>query len=248
MSQTESDLVFLEDSLLVDDFVLVNNPSAGKTRVRPWEPNLSVERFPLQDSHFPALSNAIAPLMHVHGDDADAELCDDADSELYDDADSELCDNLSEESDWEPPPSEAVVFCSTLAYMSGYMVTDDATESYHCMPVKVVVAQFSPNSIWILVGSLHSTIPIAVVPMRHCHLDPVLLECKIERQILLVHDLSSVVEHVRTHLTIRFMSNEFSPLCHALNSSPLHTPSTIPDWFTWLSVMHEYKKLGGVPL
>ncbi|KAJ3964265.1 hypothetical protein EV361DRAFT_874143 [Lentinula raphanica] len=240
MSQTESDLVFLESSILVDDFVLITNPSA-KTRVRLWEPNLSVERLPLQDRHLPPLSNTIAPFMHVHGVDADA-------TELCDDVDAELCDNLSEESDWEPPPSEAVVFCSTLAYMSGYTVTDDATEPYHCMPVKVVVAKFSSESIWILVGSLHSIIPMAVVPIRHCHLDPVLLECKIERQILFVHDLSSVVEHVRTDLTIRFTPNEFGSLCHALDASSLNSPSMIPDWFTWLSVMHEYRTLTGVPL
>ncbi|KAJ3816646.1 hypothetical protein F5880DRAFT_1619095 [Lentinula raphanica] len=237
MAQTEPDSVTFADFVIVNypptNKPSTNNPSnpPAKTPPRSWEPNLSVERLPLRERHV-----------------AGFELCDDLfDCDEYDISDQDDLsdeDNLSEEADLESPPStEAVVFTSTLARMSGY--TDYSPELYDNLPAKVVVAKFSSNSVWILVGSLHSVMPTAIIPACHSHLDSVFAECKIQHKIFLVHDLSSVVENVHTRLTLRFTSKEFQDLCHALgsNSSNTSVMPISPDWGTWLSVIHEFKNL-----
>ncbi|KAJ3816934.1 hypothetical protein F5880DRAFT_1618770 [Lentinula raphanica] len=230
------------------DFVFVNYPPTDnppaygpqiQTHSRPWDPNLSVKRLPLRDGHISRHSNGIPP---IHGGPLTTSLSDDADAELCDRIIED--DDLSEEAELQPlPPSEAVVFTSTLAYMSGY--TDYSVESYRNMQAKVVVARFSSSSVWILVGPVHSVMPTAIIPAGHSHLDSAFSECKIQQQIFLVHDLSSVVEHVQTRLTIRFLSDEFQTLCHALgsNSPAIPAVSIFPDWQSWLLVLHEFKKL-----
>ncbi|KAJ3754455.1 hypothetical protein EV360DRAFT_73688 [Lentinula raphanica] len=248
MTQTDigfvliEDFVFIEDTTLdedfdhAEDFVLVDHPPT-KSHRRSWEPNASIERQPLREKpiSIPSFPNVISPFHSEPLSGSDDEM------------DAELCDNLSE--DWAHPSSESVVFTSTNAYISGY-IDDSPDMPYHEMPAKVVVAKFSSNSgkqdsllFWILVGPLQSVMPMLIVAAGYCNLDSARFECKIQRQIFLVHDLSSDVENVRSDLTICFMPDEMKDLRRALDPESLHSPAIIPDWAIWLSVIHEFKQL-----
>ncbi|KAJ3754346.1 hypothetical protein EV360DRAFT_73784 [Lentinula raphanica] len=240
MPHIESDTVSFADFVFVD-YPSTNNPPSAHDP--PTKPNLSVERLPLRGRHNSGFSNEIPA---IHGGPLTTSVDDDTDDELCDHLPDCEDDSLTEEADLEPlAPPGAVVFASPFATMSGF--TDYSAESYRNTPAKVVVARFSSRSatVWILIGPVHSVMPTAIIPAEHTHLDSVFSECKIQHQIFLVHDLSSVVEHVHTCLTMRFLSGEFQALCHALgsNNSATQAVPIVPDWKSWLSVIHEFKRL-----